>query len=101
MKRNAQLVESFQNLRIHLSVAGFLFGGGIERDLVIIDFIDQHMTPRRTRLLLPPPVGIQSELKHPVRFAFLLRNQPDHLLVQTHRNHLGLNVGSKSIFIFA
>lgn len=58
------------------------------------------MRPTRHRHRLPMPESFQTVFEHPLRFSLFGRDQPHHLLVQTFRDHFGLDVGREAVFVF-
>ena len=102
MERNAKLVESLQDLWINLIFRLYLLlWSRIERDLVIIDRIDMNMSPCRSFLRKPVSIGIEAELQHPFWLTFLLRNQANHILIESRWDDFCINVGREAILIFA
>ena len=59
------------------------------------------MSPCRHIKSKPIAVGIETELKQPLRLLLLGRYKAYHLLAQAARYDVGINVGYKTIFVFA
>ena len=53
------------------------------------------------RLLHREPVAecLQAELQQPVGFALLLRDEPNHILVESHRDYLSMHIGGEAELI--
>ena len=58
------------------------------------------MRPPRHSQRKPVAVGFQPEIEQPLRLAFRLRYVAHHILVQPHRNDMGVDVRDESIFVF-
>ena len=104
LKGYAELVERFKQLGIHfIKALGplFLFGRGVIAYGLIVDFRNVEMSPCRHLQRQPVTVGLQSEFKQPLGFAFLFRYKTDYILVESARNHIGVDVAYKSILVFA
>ena len=57
------------------------------------------MAPLRLLLLLPVAEGLQAELQHPLGLTFLLRDEPDDVLVQSFLYNLCMYIGGKAKLI--
>ena len=58
------------------------------------------MPPCRLRLLLPVAERLEAELKHPLRFPLLSRDEPNDILVQPFLYDFSMYIGSESKFVF-
>lgn len=56
--------------------------------------------PLRLPKSQPVAVGLQPEVEKPFRLMFLSRYETDHILAQTRRNDVGVDVGGEAVFIF-
>ena len=97
LQRNPQLVEGLCQLRIHLLVLGFLCQGvGIIGDVLQVQLGQMQMSPCRDGQRLPVVESLQTKIEEPLRLPFLLRNEPDNLLVQSFRDDLCMYIGCKA-----
>ena len=104
LKRYAQLIKRFQQLRINLIRALrplLLFGSGIINDILEVDLRNIQMSPFWQIQSLPIPERFQTELKQPLRFLFFGGNQTDSLLIQSAMNNIRVNIRHETILIIA
>ena len=57
------------------------------------------MRPCRHLHRLPFSESLEAELQKPFGFAFLRRNQPDDVLIQSCRHNIRLHVGREAVFV--
>ncbi len=99
VERDAQLVESGQQLGIHL-VQALLFlaltRSGIIDNILIINLRQIKMAPIRLLQRQPMTERLQTKLQQPLRFFLLGGNQPDDVFIQPFGHKIGLNVGHKT-----
>ena len=101
-QRNAELVEGFQQLGIHLIEAGLLLlllGSCVINDVLIIDLGITKGSP--IGLLEGEPVakGLEPELQQKVRLFFLGRDQANDLFTETFGDLVGLDLGDKAVLV--
>lgn len=46
-------------------------------------------------------IGFQAEVKKPLRLLFFGRYEAYHILIESDRNDVGVNVADKSVFVFS
>ena len=103
LERYPQLIESSLQLRIDLvQTVQFRFGfrSRVVDNILEINLRQVEVRPTRHRHRLPMPESFQTVFEHPLRFSLFGRDQPHHLLVQTFRDHFGLDVGREAVFVF-
>ncbi len=102
LKRDTQLLEGLEQLRVHfveaLRTLGLL-GSRVVVDRLVVDGRIRHIGPRRLGHLEPVPIGLEPPLEHPVRLALLLRNEPDDVLVEPSGGELRLDVGGPAVLV--
>ena len=100
---DAQLVERLADLGVNLvKRAGRLLlpRRGIVADGLEIDVGHLQVPPLRRGHGEPVAVGLQAELKQPLRLMLEPRDKPHHILVKPHGDDLGVDVGHETVFVF-
>ena len=102
-ERDAELVEGLYQFRIHLIHAllqFLLLGCRIVADRLIVDVGYIKVSPGRRGERLPVAIGFQTIFQQPLRLLLERRYLTDHILIETGRHYLCLDIGCKPIFIF-
>ena len=101
LQGDAQLVEGLFQFRVYLAVAfGLLCHGvGVVGDALVVDGRHMDVAPRWLGLLLPVAEGLQTEVKHPLRLAFLLGNKSHDILVQSLLDDFCMDIRREAEFI--
>ena len=104
LQGDAQLVERLLQFGVYALLFSFLaipfYGGvGIIADGLVVDGRQCQVPPCGLLQLLPVAEGLQPERQHPLRLAFLLRNEPDDIFVEADWYDLGFNVGRETELI--
>ena len=101
---HAQLLEGAAQLGIHLIHGGVLgllgLGGAVVDDLLEVGFGVDHIGPVGLGHGQPVAVGLEAELKQPFGLAFLGRDEPDHVLVQSGRDAVRFDVRHEAVLVF-
>ena len=104
LQGDAELIECVEQLGIHLveRFGALLFHrSGIIAYGLEINGGHVEVSPCRRREREPVTVRLQSEIKQPFRLAFFARYEPDHILVESHGDDVGVDVGYETVFVVA
>jgi len=102
VQRHAELVVGLDQLRVDVGqrlVLGFRRSEVADR--LQVHRRDLELRPLRLRHGQPVPVGGQPPLGQPLGLVLARGDQPDHVLVQARRHHVGFDVGDEAGVVLA
>ena len=103
LERYAEFVEGFHQFGIDLFFLLFLLlcqGVSIIGDSLIVNRGHCDVSPFWFLHRCPMAECFQAKLKHPFRLAFLLRDEPHDIFVQSFFYYFCMYVGGESVLIF-
>ncbi len=104
MQRDSQFLVGGEQFRVNLIQALRRIRRrprrGIIRDVLVVDGLVAHMSPGGLLHRLPVPKCFQPPIQQKFRFVFLFRDCGDHVLIESGRQAVGLDVGDKAVAIF-
>ena len=101
-ERNPELVEGFQQLRVHLVEAGLLLlllRRRVINDVLVIDRRIAESRPVGLTHLEPLPVGTQAKLQQEGRLLLLAGDQSHHVLTEALGDLFRFDIGDEAVLV--